>query len=516
MKQRNILLATLLLTLVTIACNASVSTTDAVQATATAVTPLPAGGFTTGTPVDVTTLPILANAPGGGEPMPCVSESSEPSITWGYGIFPKQALCLNNFPTAPESPGFTIILTDPTGRTFQESFTYNQDRILNSAGAEVGYVNQEGSSIDGNPVTPGVSVQVYLPANLSCGNWSAAASMQDGSINIGATPLTLECQSPRLSVLSDLNTNPFISPVYNWQGPSFAFGETIYVVGSAYPPNSNITVAFYQMDPSAGSSETGAMLHTAKYAVSVMTDSLGNFQTSFVVDSWTRGGGYYVVAAPAITPDIKLHMSSPQFSIEVPTVSAASCAAANGSAPSIADPRPAPPIEVVGQIDRSLGGGIVQSKEFTIELLLYCNSMYGPFSMEPYYLSDISGLAIYYKWRYDGAPQNGSTYIFRGISPDFHGYVAEENSLSQGQMNLPGTNAMGVQFAGGLLPDLSQKAPVRFIYILQAPSGQLSGATLSFELQRVPDGIQPSNVLITALSDSELESLKGSLPPVTP
>lgn len=328
MKQTKKWTVSLLLTIVMIACNASaiqtvevtrvvpqtVVVTETVQEVVAPTTPAPEGGFTTGTPVDVTTLPALAKVPSGIEPTPCFVESTEPSINWGYGAFPYEALCLNNFPTAPDSPGFTVTLTDPTGRTFSENFTYSQEGVINSRGTKAGFI-ENGNGIDGFPGTPGINMELYMPASLSCGDWSVSASMQDGSINIAPTTLAVDCDK-RLSVLSDLNTNPFISPAYNWDGPAVANNETIYVVGAGFSPNTAITVALYQDDPSAGESEGGFPLGTAKYAVSLMTDNAGNFQAPFIVGSGTQRGAYYVIAAPTIPPDIRLYHFGARFSVK--------------------------------------------------------------------------------------------------------------------------------------------------------------------------------------------------------
>jgi hypothetical protein len=319
MKQKDILAVILLLVIAMIACNAgaiqTVEVTRVVPQTIVVTEAVQEGGFTTGTPVDVTTLPALANVPSGIEPAPCFVESSEPSITWGYGAFPYEALCLNNFPTAPDSPGFTVTLTDPTGRSFSESFTYSQDVILDSRGAQAGSI-ESGNGMDGFPATPGINLKLYMPASFTCGDWSVSANSQDGGINVAPTTLAMECQGPRLSVLDRLDTNPFISPDYSWDGPAFANHETAFIVGTAYPPNTAITVALYQDDPSAGTAEGGFPLGTAKYAVSIVTDHAGSFQVPFAVGSGTQRGAYYIIAAPTITPDIRLYHFGPRFSIK--------------------------------------------------------------------------------------------------------------------------------------------------------------------------------------------------------
>jgi hypothetical protein len=323
MKQTNILTGILLLALAMLACNSTavqtvevtrvvpqtVVVTEAVQGAATPAAPVTVGGFTTGTPVDVSALPALEGVGGGGEPSPCFVDSTEPSISWGYGMYPHESLCLNNFPTAPDSPGFTLTLTDPTGRTFRESFTYDQDKIINSTGDNAGYV-QGGSNSEADPATPGVNISVFMP--LGCGNWTVSANTQDGAISVGPTILTMECRIPQISVLPDLDINPFTSS----DGGTFVNGETFYVVGMTYSPNTAITVALYQEDPAAGTPKVGYMIGVPKYATSLMTDSSGNFQAPFLVGSATQRGAYYVVAAPVITTNIYLGYFGARFSIK--------------------------------------------------------------------------------------------------------------------------------------------------------------------------------------------------------
>ncbi len=313
MKQIKKLAGVLLLVLAIIACNGTivqnVEVTRVVPQTVVVTEAVQKSGVTTGTPVDVSPLPRLSGVGGGGEPSPCFVDSTEPSISWGYGMYPHESLCLNNFPTAPDSPGVTVTLTDPTGRTFRESFSYNKDKIVNSTGDDAGYI-QEGDDFEGYESTPGINIGVFMP--LGCGNWSISAQTQDGAIKVGPTILTMECTRPNISVLSNPEVNPFRSS----DGGTFGDGDTFYVVGMIYPPNTTITVALYQEDPAAATPEVGYMTGAARYATSVMTDSSGNFQAPFLVDSGTQRGPYYAVAAPVITTDIYLYYFGARFTIK--------------------------------------------------------------------------------------------------------------------------------------------------------------------------------------------------------
>lgn len=314
MKRTNQWIVPFLLALVILACNAgavqTVEVTRVVPQTIVVTEAAPEGGFSAGTPVDVSGLPVLMQIPGGGAAASCFAETAQAPIGWGYGIFPYESLCLNNFPVA-DGMGFTVTVTDAAGHTFSETFTHSQGSILNSTGTPAGWSESE---ID--PTSAAIGVYVYLPASFSCGDWSVSAQAQDGSITVGPATLAMDCSRPRLSVLSDLSINPFRSPEHGFKGPTFANGQTFHVIGTAYPPDTAITIALYQEDPSAGKSETGYPLGTAKDAVSVMTDHAGNFQVSFIIGNGTLKGLYWAIAAPTITPDMRLDPFGTKFSIE--------------------------------------------------------------------------------------------------------------------------------------------------------------------------------------------------------
>jgi hypothetical protein len=315
-----------ILTLATIAC--SLGSIEVEESASTTPTPMnkqmvsdvsltetiATGGFVTGTPLDPATLPTLTASPAGGEPTPCFVNNTQPMLGLMSDIFPDRLLCLYNFPTAADSPNIIVTLTDPTGRTFSDTLTYSQDGIVNSEGQNIGYVDH-GGGLDGQPSTPGVSIELYMPASLPGGQWSITAKTQDGSISAGPTFFDMGPGYPRNSVLSGLDTNPFVHPEYGWKGPVFTNGQTIYFVGTAYSPNTTITIAFYLSDPSAGESESFPHL-TARYAASITTDGSGAFTAQFVVDSVMPGGAYYAVAVPTITADIKPNYFDARFAIQ--------------------------------------------------------------------------------------------------------------------------------------------------------------------------------------------------------
>jgi hypothetical protein len=178
-------------------------------------------------------------------------------------------------------------------------------------------------------------------------------------------------------------------------------------------------------------------------------------------------------------------------------ISSESCAVANEPLPQIPTPEtPYAGVDVRGLLNKPLGGGVAQNGEFTIEFVLYCDDSFGSSSMEPYFASDINHLAVFVNWRYDGIVENAPTYIIQGVEPNLHGYA-----LSTQEPALNG----GFGISSGLFgpfPDFSNKTMLRFVYIAFFPSGEFSGAVLSFDLQQVSDGLQASNVFVAPLSNS--------------
>ena len=190
-------------------------------------------------------------------------------------------------------------------------------------------------------------------------------------------------------------------------------------------------------------------------------------------------------------------------------VSPKSCASSNGQLPVLSN------MEIpfnLGPKSDTLGGGIVQSNEFSIELYLFCDSNFQTDAMEQYHTSDIDGLAIYYNWRYDGpnidAGVTGArTFTFFGIDPDIQ-LRSVEGGGGQRQGHVSQGNSTGIVLPIDLITDFSEKKTMDFVYIMESPSGNLSGARLSFDLQQISDGLQPDNVVVIPLSDVELASFE--------
>lgn len=220
------------------------------------------------------------------------------------------------------------------------------------------------------------------------------------------------------------------------------------------------------------------------------------------------------------TPTVAATETITSVPSQIPVVvSTLSCVSASGQLPTLSNSEM--PLSI-RNVNTTLGGGVAQSREFTFELFLYCDSAFQPNADEPFYHSDISGLAVYYNWRYDGPEQNGGitgglTFGFYGIDPYIQFRFGEGGGLSQGYVSQG--SSTGIRFAPNAIPGFAQMTSTRFVFIIEAPSGILSGAALSFDIQKVADGVRPSNIHISSLSDTELvsmESIKSLVPTSTP
>lgn len=186
-------------------------------------------------------------------------------------------------------------------------------------------------------------------------------------------------------------------------------------------------------------------------------------------------------------------------------VSNKSCASSSGQLPTLSNSE----MPSIRPVNNTLGGGIVQSNGFTIELFLYCDTVFQHQSID--FASDIDGLAIYYNWRYDAPDESGMIHGFFGIEPDVQWKFGQGPSTSQGYVAQG--QSTGILFASHPPVNFTEPTTLRFIFMIRTESGQLSGAVLTFDIQQVSDGLQPSNILISVLSETEMESIKTTLPP---
>jgi hypothetical protein len=153
-----------------------------------------------------------------------------------------------------------------------------------------------------------------------------------------------------------------------------------------------------------------------------------------------------------------------------------------------------------------VGGGTVKSGAFTMELWLVCDPSFSRAKISGDQFSELDGLGILSLWHYHGQDMDGYINEFAGVEP----YIKEVGGSGPVRNNPSGTVLKGLQFPTGVIPDFSQAdTTLRYVFKTRTPDGVLSGAALSFTLQRQVDGYRPVRIQLQALPESELQTVEG-------
>ena len=219
-------------------------------------------------------------------------------------------LCLPGLGVTVDSPDFTVTLTAPDGTIYTETYAYQDvDGRVNVSGAKGG----RGSIFEPNGPDPTQSVGVFLhtAANVPAGQWMVSAASADGSVTVGPATVTLEQTNRVFSVEEQAVTNPLLSPER-----IFGAGETLYVFGAAYAPDTAYLVVFYLEDPALGNDERGRPQLSARYATSVVTDGAGGFGTEFVVGTASPTGEYFPFVETAFLDSVGVSFFFTPFEIK--------------------------------------------------------------------------------------------------------------------------------------------------------------------------------------------------------
>jgi LysM repeat protein len=141
-----------------------------------------------------------------------------------------------------------------------------------------------------------------------------------------------------------------------------------------------------------------------------------------------------------------------------------------------------------------IGGGTLKVGDFTFDLWLHCDSVFGTSGGNLDAQSEIAGLGINAFWTYHGADQVGDTQEYSGIEP----YVALRGGSVDLMDGSGGGMNLGLQFPLEIIPDFSKidQLPLRFVYVLQTPRGETQGVVLAFTLERQPDGFYARQVSV--------------------
>jgi hypothetical protein len=280
----------------------------------TAATVPPEGGFTSGTPLDVSTLPNFDILPMGMGPFLCGGNPSTPSVTLEEGSNNLTQLCIYNVPISEGSYSFTVRLIAPDNTEYTEVFTLGAiDTGVQVVDANNEIAGSAYSGADGFEV-PFVSILLNTEANILVGTWQAEVSAPDapgGAINIPLTPVTLGHSGPLASAIETVDGNP----IRNADNAATT-GETLHIFGTDYLPSTSMMVVFYYADPALPQTEFGTPTLRPLVGTTVSTDSQGKLTVDFVVGPSTPRGDYWVIIAPQITADYQFNPFTGGFKIE--------------------------------------------------------------------------------------------------------------------------------------------------------------------------------------------------------
>ena len=159
-----------------------------------------------------------------------------------------------------------------------------------------------------------------------------------------------------------------------------------------------------------------------------------------------------------------------------------------------------------------INGGFVQSGDFIFEILLGCDSLFGPNAEEGNLYSDIPGLGAHLVLSYRGKAEKGQIVDTWGVGGAGVPPLMEGTGSSSSGIIAPGiaTQLTGLHIPPELLPSLSRPegVPFEFVYQARNPEGEWTGAALTFTLVNKPDGFYVTDIHIQPLSAQELSARK--------
>lgn len=157
-----------------------------------------------------------------------------------------------------------------------------------------------------------------------------------------------------------------------------------------------------------------------------------------------------------------------------------------------------------------LGGGEVQSGDFSIQLWLTCDSRYSRTLTDISYYSEIDGLAVYYSWAYNGEKAESIRDITLNIEP----YRVTDRipiEFANLQQGVDYSGAAGLNLPTGVFPDWKAvDAHLRMVLKFKLLDGSIEGAALTFTLKRAADGFIPQDIAVEPLNGAERTSIEGN------
>ncbi len=161
--------------------------------------------------------------------------------------------------------------------------------------------------------------------------------------------------------------------------------------------------------------------------------------------------------------------------------------------------------------DGYIGGGTVESGNFSFTMWLICSQEYqrgaSTFKRE----SEVDGLGVFAYWDYDhkGDDTPGSYTEYGGFEP----FVIERGGAGHvinGDISSGFTNGFLPTLGTDISPDFSQQdTRLRLVQYVEFSNGVREGAALSFTLQREASGYRPVNIETSLLTQAEIDEIKN-------
>jgi len=155
------------------------------------------------------------------------------------------------------------------------------------------------------------------------------------------------------------------------------------------------------------------------------------------------------------------------------------------------------------ELKKSIGGGVTNSNEFIIEILLSCETNY----LDNWH-SDIKGLGIYHSWIYMGNHEEGNIDTYIGFAKNIKWRNGTIGKVDSGFV-MPGDWA-GINLENNFPLQGTESFDIYFTLFVESPSGKLGGAVLSFNNKLSADGVRPNNIKLRGLTNEELDNLDKS------
>jgi len=144
-----------------------------------------------------------------------------------------------------------------------------------------------------------------------------------------------------------------------------------------------------------------------------------------------------------------------------------------------------------------LGGALLESGQFSLDVWLYCDPALAPAASGPAF-SEIAGLGLHLAWRYHGPTIDGPVEYFFGPEAGPRSYSGSSGSLTAGSQ----ASFTGGIYAteGALAKAISSGTPYTYMMEVKAGGVSRASAALTFTLKPTATGLNPVGISVKAVS----------------